>query len=396
MALLDLVRDALHEQVASLGERDAVSVLMADWLGVPVEVAPADLAGQAASRGGAGRSYRDVAALGFALAAGREVNVPFQDGVAWLADREFFVGGRAPTLEADGLAAMGVAVGMAAVGTDDRGWLLDLAEEAGRRSSDEWETGMFAAAGHLLGLAGRQIPPDLAAALAGRGVRHLPDDAEAAARAQIATPDPVPPDRAVVRLAALRWLLRQEAAVDLRRPNVEHLVAMLGNFEHGMKRWPWESKPRTPKSTQQRWDIQNEYHVQSVLWAMLAPVFPGIVDEEYLRKIGPKQPRADLGLPGLRTIIEVKYMRDGEFSRTLGGVAEDTSLYLSGDTGYDRIVAFVWDASAASHRREELRRGLLALNGVEAAIVVARPGPWIVQTAPLGDQEGASVVEETP
>jgi hypothetical protein len=60
-----------------------------------------------------------------------------------------------------------------------------------------------------------------------------------------------------------------------------------------MGRWTFELEKRTVNSAVARWDVENEYHVQNLLWAVLAPLFPDIDDEENLPSIGHKKPRAD-------------------------------------------------------------------------------------------------------
>ncbi len=39
------------------------------------------------------------------------------------------------------------------------------------------------------------------------------------------------------------------------------------------KRWVWEESARRKGADPTRWLIDNEYHVQSVLWAVLYPIF---------------------------------------------------------------------------------------------------------------------------
>jgi hypothetical protein len=131
--------------------------------------------------------------------------------------------------------------------------------------------------------------------------------------------------------------------------------------------------------TLRHWDVQNEYHVQNLLWVLFAPVFPDLEDEEYLRSLGHKHPRCDLAIPSLRVIIEVKFVYNGEqadFANVIEGVAADTSLYLSERTGFSQIVAFVWDNSKCSEQHNELLQGLRRINGIKDAVVVSRPGGW--------------------
>ncbi len=72
------------------------------------------------------------------------------------------------------------------------------------------------------------------------------------------------------------------------------------------------NSPRTTSGTARQWHIDNEYHVQNLLWVLLAPIFPDLDDEQYLTKIGQKNPRADLYIPSMKLIVEVKFLRAGE------------------------------------------------------------------------------------
>lgn len=90
--------------------------------------------------------------------------------------------------------------------------------------------------------------------------------------------------------------------------------------------------------------IANGYHVQNLLWALLAPIRPDLENEENLTSLGPKYPRFDLGIPSLRLVLEVKFVRGGttrDYAAVIKQVAADASLYVSESTLYDRIVAVV-------------------------------------------------------
>jgi hypothetical protein len=96
------------------------------------------------------------------------------------------------------------------------------------------------------------------------------------------------PEWSLFETAALDALFAVEAALDLAHPTIEQIVALLKGASAALKRWPWEDKPKTQHKdvTAQRWDIQHEYHVQSLLWAILRPVFQGLEDEENLPSVG--------------------------------------------------------------------------------------------------------------
>ena len=112
-----------------------------------------------------------------------------------------------------------------------------------------------------------------------------------------------------------------------------------------------------------------------MLWAVLAPVFPDLDDEEWLKSLGHHHPRADLAIPSLRVIIEVKFARrDGKsFSDLIQEVAADASTYLQDGSGYTNIIAFIWDDAARTEEHAELHQGLLRIRGVIDAIVLPRP-----------------------
>jgi len=64
---------------------------------------------------GAGRTARQVAALGYAEAGGQlpaQFKAVLSEGVAWLGQRAWFRAFQPKTLEADGVAALGIALGM--------------------------------------------------------------------------------------------------------------------------------------------------------------------------------------------------------------------------------------------------------------------------------------------
>ena len=124
-----------------------------------------------------------------------------------------------------------------------------------------------------------------------------------------------------------------------------------------------------------RWEIKNEYHVQSLLYAILAPLFPSIDDELYLIKVGQKQPRADIAIPSIKLLIEVKFLRDTDsFQKVIDEIASDASLYLAQGSPYEAVLPFVWDDGRRVEQHDKLMEGLGKLRGIVHPIVVARPG----------------------
>lgn len=154
---------------------------------------------------------------------------------------------------------------------------------------------------------------------------------------------------------------------------------LLGFLEHipvGLKRWTWEESGRTKGAEPVKWRVENEYHVQNLLYVLLAPVFNDIADEVYLQPVGQKTPRIDLYLPTLHTIIEVKYRKDAKksFQSFIGEIAEDASLYHS-DVKYKdaRIVSFLWDSTRATQEHAKFKEGVLKIDGVNGCVVISAP-----------------------
>ncbi|BCO30070.1 hypothetical protein TspCOW1_01730 [Thiohalobacter sp. COW1] len=154
---------------------------------------------------------------------------------------------------------------------------------------------------------------------------------------------------------------------------------LLGFLEHipvGLKRWTWEDLGRTKGAEPVKWRVENEYHVQNLLYVLLAPVFNDIADEVYLQPVGQKTPRVDLYLPSLHTIIEVKYRKDAKksFQSLIGEIAEDASLYRS-DVKYKDalLVGFLWDSTRATQEHTKFKEGVLKIDGVNGCVVVSAP-----------------------
>ena len=109
---------------------------------------------------------------------------------------------------------------------------------------------------------------------------------------------------------------------------------------------------------------------------MLAPIFNDIADEVTLQPVGQKNPRIDLYLPALHTIIEVKFRKDikKSFQMLIGEIAEDASLYHV-DTKYNdaRIICFLWDRTRATQEHSKFKEGILKIKGINGCVVISAP-----------------------
>lgn len=159
--------------------------------------------------------------------------------------------------------------------------------------------------------------------------------------------------------------------------SLNDLSLFLDRIPIGLRRWTWENeKGRTRNSGPVKWLIENEYHVQNLLYVLLAPIFDDIADEITLPQVGQKNPRADLYLPNMHTIIEVKYRKDTKksFAKLIGEIAEDASLYHA-DAKYKNayFVCFLWDDTCSTQEHAKFREGVLKIQGVNKCITVCSP-----------------------
>lgn len=159
--------------------------------------------------------------------------------------------------------------------------------------------------------------------------------------------------------------------------NIQEIGNLLSRVNAGLHRWTWEKRRRTGRGQPRKWFIDNEYHVQNLLYFLLVPVFADLRYEEYTPAVSSIGSRADLALPSLNLIIEVKFMRRGENPQhIIRQISEDAGLYLAEGSNYDKIIAFIWDDSQRTQDHEVLVNDLKRLPGVVDAIVIPRPGDW--------------------
>lgn len=131
---------------------------------------------------GQARHPEHVAALGYG-AAGGLLTADERDALCseltHLGGRSFFAAGRPPRFEVDGVALLGVALGVAALAKEiDSGWLANLLTRSEKEvSSDSWQLGLVRSARLSIGETNlRIVPPDLAVAMHARNIGELNDD----------------------------------------------------------------------------------------------------------------------------------------------------------------------------------------------------------------------------
>src|ERR1022692_3405745 len=142
--------------------------------------------------------------------------------------------------------------------------------------------------------------------------------------------------------------------------NRSHVGTVLRRFQAAMRRWRYD--PSTLKNPV-RWVINSEREVQDIVWVLLRTVFPDVVDEEPLRKVGHSSYRSDFGIPSLGVLVEIKYVRAAaEFKHIEKQIYEDSVAYLKDKATYKKIIVFIYDASASV---QEHATTIDALLGIE-------------------------------
>ncbi len=338
--------------------------------------------------------YPDVAFLGFSLAADPENNSiaqSFLEGCERLQKRDvtsmrpFFL---------DDVAILGVADGLAMLPNEIevRRWLFEGIERFNGQAL--WSIRMRQLASDLLDGRGRlKLSPntsqtdELALELLLGGVwkslflstKRLSYEQQHHLLKHLLS-DSLPREDDIERATA--WLIALDRLLILATesliPTISDTSRLLRNVEHSFKRWKWEDKPRQGAVYATQWLIDNEYDVQSLLWAILYPVYSSnLVDESYLPNWGQTQPRADLGIQSLKLIIEVKFIREPrDFNEIEGQIGNDLGLYFKDPDLYERMIVFAYD-DCDSHQPQKydgLRNALLKRDRIEDVIIVRRPG----------------------
>jgi hypothetical protein len=396
--LLQDAGDALRRRIMSVAELSPSDRAFLAW--ALHEDTPRDdlavLAASAATNLSTSRSYHDVATIGYAAHVSGLDDVQAQalrQGLRWLCGRSPDIDGEPAPFFTDAVALLGLALGARYLGGDEAintsRWMCGFVPRAAKLSAIEaWQRCLFSAALHAVGSSELPLPKDSGIAdvrtalrsrsiASGEGGR---DEAEADERLTLdllkqQVTDDLSDIRATLRLTAFAWIRRAAPVVVPGRIAVADVVRLLERVPAGLRRWAWEERPRIKSGEARKWHVDHEYHVQDVLYFLLAPVFPDLKDEEYFSSLGQKQPRTDLFIPSMKLVIEVKFLRETDkVTKVIDEVGSDASLYLKQGTDYSGIVVFVWDASRRTEEHALLREGLREIRGVLEAVIVSRPG----------------------
>lgn len=382
-----LLRDAeeLLRRVAQAGELTLLEEAFVRWLGG--ESAPT---GAPEPFSSPLRHYADVAFAALAEVAGWDIdNARLEDGLRWLVDVALErVGVPAPVVT-DGLAHL-----LFGIAARERSWLSVWHDQVLACSADTAQPVWLAGGGRVARGQASPCAPELRIALASRGVVASTDsDANALLEALLRGALPHDAFHAQVLLAAVAWTRRAAPVVLPGRATVKGVAEMLRAVPRALQQWPWEDEATkaNKKTPGARWHIANEYHVQSLLWALLAPVFPDMKREAYAAPVGPIQPRVDLIIPSLRLAIEVKFARSrSTLKGMVNEIGEDSAIYFTATEEFDQLLVFVWDNDRNQQDHDLIADGMRKLPHVVDAVIVPRPGHMTEAAGEGGSTGGAA------
>lgn len=402
--LLGDAEAVLRRQVDKLGGGSPLDRLVVAWLLPEMCAAEAKSIAQATvaqwrekKQGGAPRSYQAVTALALASAinaADAERTTAFNEGIDWALGATTEVDGAAVGLAADPPAIL--AVVSALLRSADSGrqaamrtWLGSVLDKFDKHLG-RWERAQLHVACQLLGDQQRTLPPELSDAVSVMRMAIAPPTEVATASDERAVVAAVLEHHAQVDQIASAFLLAalsrvKSSVVRSIRTDVmtiDDVLALLRNVTRSLRDWTWEQKPRTKTSQARQWQVDHEYHVQNLLWVVLAPLFSDIESEGYSAKVGFTQPRADIVIPSLKLIIEAKFARATDSLKEIQRqLAQDAAMYFPQGGPYDRMIAFVWDDAARTEEHATLIQGLEKLERIAGVIVVSRPSKMHVLPA---------------
>jgi hypothetical protein len=342
--------------------------------------------------------FPSVAYLGFGIASqdnlSSHVIDEFLGGLKRLQERPDLA---LVEMATDDVALLGIADGLSRVSNlgidvhDMANWLLNIINRP--LTKEQWSSRMRQLSGDLLDRRGRlRVSPDIESSdalsldIALRsiwmqqfiGATVLQAEAQSNLLRSLLLNKPLEGDleSLVIKIKAIDILV--DSACRSLLPTIPEVSRLLSSVQHSMKRWVWRDKPRRTNTAPARWLIDEESDVQSLLWAILYPMYGSdLVDERYLPNWGSVQPRIDLGIIKLRLIIEVKMARKpSDFVEFEGQIGSDLGLYFKDTSQFDRMIVFIYDDCDEHHpeKHDSLRNALMKRERIEDVVIMRRPG----------------------
>jgi hypothetical protein len=403
LMLITDARGALHNASVVEAKGNPLAAAFLGWLLRDDDLLALleEAAGRAAAAKGAERTSRNVAILGFACGIEplkSRFAAEFTRQLEWSMGRpNFATGGEPCGVVADPLNFAGVIAGAEVVLVNEARKQFEKWATLAWKDADaifeggSWRRGLLNGVGCRIGntIANHKEvgePVWLGSALQRQGWA-VPDEKSVSNVLKSALSDAAGVSdgfEAGLRLAAIDWAVARAMDFEVTALTVTDVAGVLQRVPSVFQRWTWEDKPRTARhgAEPRRWHIENEYHFQSLLYAVLKPLIPALEEEQYMSPTGTYQPRADLCILALELVVEVKFWYQGKSVKDLTEeIAADLSLYLRQDSRYRNVIAVIWDEGARTEEQSELRRGLKGLSGLFDVVIVNRPSCMASSTA---------------
>jgi hypothetical protein len=178
-------------------------------------------------------------------------------------------------------------------------------------------------------------------------------------------PESVDPTRAAAIYAAITLLLPSAIESAL---GIDAVASVLARFQDALRRWPNQTDGTG-------WPLTDEKKVQAVVYVVLRSVFPDVIDEETLTKVGLSSYIPDYAIPSLRLLIEVKFARvKTDLKKIEKEILEDSAAYpMAGSGGYDQMIVFIYDDSASVQLHGVVRDALQKVPFIRSVIFATRP-----------------------
>ncbi len=96
---------------------------------------------------------------------------------------------------------------------------------------------------------------------------------------------------------------------------VDILLKILNGIHHSITRIT-DSTNRHAKRTN-TFKIEDEYDLQDLVWTILKPIFPEMVDEVPIKQHMGKYSRVDFYIPEIKTILELKYIKSDDSAKKI-------------------------------------------------------------------------------
>jgi len=90
-------------------------------------------------------------------------------------------------------------------------------------------------------------------------------------------------------------------------------------------------------------------------------------------KFGHKSSKPDFGIPSLKLLIEVKFIRDQtEFKKIENEIKIDAIDYLK-HPNYNKLIVFIYDNSASVQEHQITKEALKRIDGIKDVIIASKP-----------------------